>query len=239
MVDRAVPDVEISGREALFFLAYFAVYLGYLFAHQEGELLHWLSLVALPFAALLFFRRASGPGPASRTSLLSVGLARANLRSGILWSLLIGLAISALQVWVSQYRAEILPLFRSGRGLLIFPLALLLMLVTAAFTEEFFFRGVLLTRLSRLFRSNVAAVIVSAALFGVYHLPYAYLNPNWPSHGDWGAAWGSAMAQGGVMGLVLGTVYVMSRANLLAPVILHALVNSLPATVQLARLLPG
>jgi membrane protease YdiL (CAAX protease family) len=59
------------------------------------------------------------------------------------------------------------------------------------------------------------------------------LNPNWPSHGDWGAAWTAALSQGGILGLILGTIYVRSRANLLAPVVLHAFVNSLPAMAQL------
>jgi membrane protease YdiL (CAAX protease family) len=234
-----VPEVDVSEREGLFFLAYFAVYLGYLFVYQEGELLHWLTLVGLPLALILLYRRSSQPGPSLRASLASVGLAKGNLRSGILWGLLVGLAISALQVLVSQYKTEIWPLITSGRALFIFPIALLLMLLTAGFTEEFLFRGVLLTRLSRLFRSNVVAVLVSAALFGVYHLPYAYLNPNWPSHGDWGAAWGSAMFQGGVMGLVLGALYIKSRGNLLATVVLHSMVNSLPVMAQLAQAVPS
>ncbi len=236
---RQVPDVEVGGREGFLFLAYFGVYLGYLFVCQEGELLHWLTLVGLPFALILLYQRSSRPNPNLQASLATVGLAKVNLRSGIVWGVLIGLGFSALQVLVSQYKTEIWPLITSGRALFIFPPALLLMLLTAGFTEEFFFRGVLLTRLSRLFRSNVVAVIVSAALFGVYHLPYAYLNPNWPSHGDWGAAWGSAMFQGGVMGLVLGAVYIKSRGNLLATVVLHSLVNSFPAMAQLARALPG
>jgi len=36
----------------------------------------------------------------------------------------------------------IVEIFRSGRALYLFPLTLLLMLATAGFTEEFFFRGI-------------------------------------------------------------------------------------------------
>ena len=68
-----------------------------------------------------------------------------------------------------------------------FPLALVLLMMTAGFTEEFFFRGVLQTRLTTSLKSKVWGVVVAAVLFGLYHLPYAYLHPGWPSHGDWGA----------------------------------------------------
>ena len=58
------------------------------------------------------------------------------------------------------------------------------MMLTAGFTEEFFFRGFLQTRLEVLTRSRVAAVLLASICFGLYHLPYAYFNPAWPSAGD-------------------------------------------------------
>ena len=207
----------------------------YLFFSLEGELLHWLTLVILPFALIrLHQTRFDRRARTFSLSLATVGLAKGNLRTGVVLAAVIGLGLSLLQTLVSRHRDDIWALLFSGKALVAFPLVLALMLATAAFTEEFFFRGVLQTRLSNLFKSNVVAVIVTAAFFGVYHLPYAYLNPNWPSQGDWGAAWTAAMSQGGIMGLLLGVVYLRSRNNLLAPVVLHALVNSLPAMAQLA-----
>ncbi len=88
------------------------------------------------------------------------------------------------------------------------------------------FRGFLQTRLTALFRSRIVGLFVSALLFGLYHVPYAYLNPNWPSYGDLGAALRSAMGQGGIGGLVLGGLYLVSRGNLLACVVLHAGINA-------------
>ena len=67
----------------------------------------------------------------------------------------------------------------------------------------------------------------------VYHLPYAYLNPRWPSAGDWGAAWGAALGNGVPAGLVLGTLYNTSRNNLVACIILHSLINAFPAMTML------
>jgi membrane protease YdiL (CAAX protease family) len=106
------------------------------------------------------------------------------------------------------------------------PVAFLAMLLTAGFTEEFFFRGFLQTRLTALSGSRLVGLAASALLFGVYHVPYAYLHPNWPTHGDLGAAIGSAMGQGGIAGLLLGALYLVSRGNLLACVVLHAGVNA-------------
>lgn len=86
-------------------------------------------------------------------------------------------------------------------------------------------------------QSKVAAVLISAALFGLYHLPYAYLNPRWPSHGDLDAALLAAMGQGGIAGLILGAVFVRAQGNLLAPVVVHAMTNALPAMVLVDTML--
>ncbi|MBI4429371.1 MAG: CPBP family intramembrane metalloprotease [Ignavibacteriales bacterium] len=124
-------------------------------------------------------------------------------------------------------------LITTGKFAYLFPLAIVLMLFTAGFTEEFFFRGFLQTRLQQLFSSNVVGVIVSSILFGIYHLPYAYLNPRWPSHGNLPEAFWSALGQGIPMGLILGTLYVRTKNNLLSCVVVHSLLNSLPAMLAI------
>jgi membrane protease YdiL (CAAX protease family) len=70
--------------------------------------------------------------------------------------------------------------------------------------------------------------VVASIFFGVYHLPYAYFNPNWPSAGDWGAAWSSALGQGIPGGLILGGLYLYTKRNLVACILLHALTNAFP-----------
>lgn len=77
--------------------------------------------------------------------------------------------------------------------------------------EEFFFRGILQTRLSQSMHSNLWSAVATAMRLGFYHLPYAYFNSRWPSHGDWGEAIASAFSQGGWGGLILGAVYVKSK----------------------------
>jgi membrane protease YdiL (CAAX protease family) len=48
--------------------------------------------------------------------------------------------------------------------------ALLALAIATGVTEELAMRGILMTRLERLSRSNVLSVLVSAAYFGVYHM---------------------------------------------------------------------
>ncbi len=226
-MQQATPEISVGRHEAWAALAYFGLYLAWLFIEPESEFMHWATLVALPLALLVLLR--SGPDRRPGSILASVGLRRGNLSRGLAWAIVVGLLVSALQLVLSRQSETILGLIRSGRALYLFPLSFLLMLLTAGFTEEFFFRGVLQTRLETLLRSRILAVIAASLAFGVYHLPYAYLNPNWPSAGDWGAAWSAALGQAVPAGLILGTAYILSRRNLVACAIMHALFNSLPA----------
>ena len=238
-VTPAVEPRELSALEALAgesipLLLYSLVYLLYLFATLEGEAGHWVTLVALPFLMVLLLRRARGKPTGIAALGAAVGLRRGRLTTGLGIAAGVGLALAALQLMVSRSRAQILEALTSTSALYLLPLAFVLLLLTAAFTEEFFFRGILLTRL-RARWGALPALLVSSFLFGLYHLPYAYLHPRWPSHGDWAAALSAAMSQGGLAGLILGGVYIIARGNLLAPVLVHALINLPP----LLAMLPG
>ncbi len=219
-------------KEGIFGLIYFTIYLGYLFVNPENEFLHWVTLVFLPLAIICLFQNKTLTAPSFKLSLTSVGLDRSNLKNGLGWAVLIGLFLSFLQLFLSRQSSQIWQIFQTGKVLYLFPLTFLIMFFTAGFTEEFFFRGVLQTRLARLLRSNFWAVVLTSLLFSLYHLPYAYLNPRWPSHGDWTAAMGSALVLG-IAGLILGTVYVKTRSNLLACILVHSLINVLPGMTMI------
>lgn len=224
-------DLELTPREVRVALVYFGLYLAYLFATVESELLHWLTLVLVPIGI------AASLGPPGRRTpagtLASFGLRRGHLTQGLWWAVGLGVGLSALQILASGRAEEIQELIASGRALVLLPLSLGLMLVLAGFTEEFFFRGFLQTRLEPLVRSRWLAVLVASLLFGVYHLPYAYLNPMWASAGDWGAAWSAALVNGVPGGLLLGTMYVISGRNLLSCVLLHSLIMVFPAMTMI------
>lgn len=226
MRNESRPSAVVFPRDGYVALGYFALYLAYLFWRPEGEALHWVTLVAVPFG--IAFLSLPGDRRGVREAAASLGARRGNLTTGLQWALGVGALITMFQVFGGSYAAEIQELVRSGRALWLFPLTFLLMLATAGFTEEVFFRGFLQTRLERLTGSRWAGVVVVAALFGLYHLPYAYLHPSWPSHGDWGAAWVAALGQGVPGGLVLGALYVVSRGNVVACIVLHAFINAAP-----------
>ncbi|MGD2111426.1 MAG: CPBP family intramembrane metalloprotease [Phycisphaerae bacterium] len=228
-----IDDRSALRKEAIVVIAYFAMYMVYLFAVLESEVVHWLTLVIIPTLLLYHIattiRRSTSPS----AFLASVGFRRDNLTTGLWWAALLGLALSAGKLALSQRSSQIVEILQSGRVLYLFPIVFVLLLLTAGFTEEFFFRGIMQTRLTALTGSKWAAVLVTSVLFGLYHLPYAYFSPNWPSHGQWRSAIGFAFGQGIAGGAILGGVYIFSRSNLLACVLVHTLLNSLPAMTMI------
>lgn len=228
MTQCAELSEKISRKESIFAVLYFILYMAYLFATLEDEILHWVTLVIVPFILILAYRKASTPDQTVSSTLASIGLSKSRLRNGIGLAVLVGLGMSLLQLVMSESAGEIVKVFTSGQFLILMPLVFIMMLVTAGFTEEFFFRGILQTRLQVLLGSKTLAIVVAAFCFGLYHLPYAFLNPDWPTHGDFIAALGSALFQGGVGGLILGWLYTRSGKNLVACVVAHSLINMLP-----------
>jgi membrane protease YdiL (CAAX protease family) len=91
--------------------------------------------------------------------------------------------------------------------------------VSAAFGEEMLFRGFFFSRLLRMFPASrpavAAAVVLQALLFGSLHL---YLG------------WSGALVAG-LLGVVLGSVYLFSGRNLWAGIILHGLIDSTTITI--------
>lgn len=211
-------------RESWAAIAYFLVYLASLFVSLESETVHWVTLVALPLLIAFGF----GQRGRSRKELLGTfGLRRAGWKKGLGWALGLGLLVTILQVALFQHRDEILALVRSGRALWLYPLTLVLMFATAGFTEEFFFRGFLQTRLETLTRSPWLAIAIASVLFSLYHVPYAFLL--WQSAGDWGLAFRAAFANGLMGGVVLGVLYTRSGRNLVPCIVLHSMINAAPA----------
>jgi len=225
------PSDAVRRRDGIIAILYFALYVSYLFWRQESEFAHWATMVLIPGA--IAYVSLSSDARSLRKALETVGLRRGNLKRGLGWAILAGALITVFQAVLGGNAEAIQQLIRSGRAIWLFPFSLALMMVLAGFTEEFLFRGFLQTRLERLVRSRWVAVIVTASLFGLYHLPYAYLNPQWPSYGDWGAAWGAALGNGIPGGLILGGLYVVSRGNLLACVLLHSMINAAPAMTMI------
>jgi membrane protease YdiL (CAAX protease family) len=150
------------------------------------------------------------------------------------------LVLQIVQLMNRHQRAALDPILSSTHALWIVPAAFLFVMVTAAFTEEVFFRGLIQRSVARKANSDVAGVLVATIAFSLYHVPYAYLNPAWPSAGDMVHAVQLSFVNGVPVGLIIGALYVRSRYNLIAPILVHAAVDWIPAIVALAdAYLPG
>jgi hypothetical protein len=94
-------------------------------------------------------------------------------------------------------------------------MALAAVYVVSSFGEEVLYRGFLITRveglLGRSSAASGAAIIVSAVIFGLAHF-------------DWGVV---GIVQTFFMGLVLALAYVITKRNLWALVLAHALMDTL------------
>lgn len=213
--------------EAVAFLVFYGLFMAYNFVAQEAEPQHWLSLVLIPLAIVYVLRRWGHRGGLGG-ALASVGLQRGNLRSGLLLAVMVGFALSCVQLAISNRRDEIWSIIASGRALLYLPLVVVLLFVTAGSTEEFFFRGVLQTRLAAWWGRELWAAIVAAGLFGLYHFPYVFLMSSSNLRGHALGALGEC-SMDALAGLAIGLVYWRSRRNLLAASLTHVLIDALPA----------
>jgi membrane protease YdiL (CAAX protease family) len=226
--------VFLTGNRFHFaFIAYTLFYIGSLFFRLENEADHWLTMVLIPLAILLLANRHSTIKTTAIALIRSLGLSLGGLRKGFLIGAAVGIPISVFQEYYSERSDSILAILGSSKVFIVLPMTFVLMLFTAGFTEEFFFRGVLQNALTRVIKSNVAAILLASIVFGLYHLPYAYLHPNWPSHGDLAWAFRSAMGQGMIGGIIFGSIYVLAKRNLWATIFAHTFINLLPAMTML------
>jgi membrane protease YdiL (CAAX protease family) len=89
----------------------------------------------------------------------------------------------------------------------------------AAFGEEMFFRGFLITKIDALFKGTwiapVLAVFLSAALFGLAHMYYQGLR---------------GLVVTGMIGIAFGTMFILLKRNLWPMVLVHGFVDTLTFT---------
>jgi len=220
---------------AVWLLVYFVLYLIYLFFHQEGELAHWGTLVLIPLLGLWYARRRSDPEFRAKATLKEVGLFWPLPRQGMAIAVVLVLALQIVQLMNRHQRAALDPILSSSHAVWLVPTAFLLIMVTAAFTEEVFFRGLIQRSVTERTGSNTVGVLVATIAFSLYHVPYAYLNPAWPSAGDLGHAVQLAFANGVPGGVIIGLLFIRSRHNLTAPILVHAAVDWIPATIAIAE----
>lgn len=222
--------------KASWVLLYFSAYLGYLWLVPESELAHWASLVVVPWILLWLLTRRVEPGLRIRDVGRRLGLAWPRANRGIGIALGLTVLVQAVQLLNGAQRAQLLQVSSSSRALWIVPTALLFTLLTAGFTEEFFFRGVMQRALSAHFGSHGRGILATSVLFSLYHVPYAYLNPFWPSSGDLVHATQLAFTNGLLGGVVLGWLFARASGSLVPCVLVHAAVDWIPAMRLIAQI---
>lgn len=230
--------MALSGEEwprASWAVGYFLIYLAYLSVYQEGEVAHWATLVAIPLLGVWRLSPRWGTLSSLGETARRLGLHWPQKSRGIGLALVLGLLVQGFQLMNGPQRRELWGILDSSAAVWVVPTGLLLVLVTAAFTEEFFFRGVLQRALTGRFGSAVAGIAVTSVAFSLYHLPYAYSKPSWPSTGDLIHAIQLAFVTGLMGGVVLGVVFVRSGGSLLPGVLLHGFINWIPAIRAVAE----
>lgn len=118
------------------------------------------------------------------------------------------------------------------------PLSFVWIAIEAGLNEEFLFRAVLQTRLSAWFKSPIAAICVTALLFGLAHAPGLYLRGGLDDDGASHNLLDVVAYTIGVlspMGLLFGLIYARTRSLLLV-VLLHGMVDVLPNMPDFIRI---
>lgn len=190
-----------------------------------NQFTNWLFLVLVPSGLLaLIRRRAVSLG----VTLRSVGLTRTGMKDALkLAALIMPLSIPLFCIVGDQQRTAVQMMFHTPlRAGVSFLVSFVLALLTAGFVEEFFFRGVLQSRLAVCLNSEWRGLLVTSFLFGLLHLPMYFFSPFEPTHGNLVWAVTSIITEQTVLGVLLGIVWVRTR-NLSAPVLLHTFIDAI------------
>jgi membrane protease YdiL (CAAX protease family) len=207
-------------------------------AHQAWVTLGKLIVfVALPYLVFHFaFGHRLGDFGLSREAWRRLA-GRDGLAAG-----LIGIAICVFQFYAGNAAAPIRNGEIAGPALWFgVPFSFAWLMIEAGLVEEFFFRGIVQTRLAALFKSEVAGLFVMALIFGLIHAPGIVLRGAGGAEGL-SASPGVAEAMAytvvtqAVGAFYLGIVWMRTR-SLPAVMIVHAATDLLPATPGLVKAL--
>lgn len=114
-----------------------------------------------------------------------------------------------------------------------FPIWFALMLCTAAFTEEFFFRGLLQKYMTDFWHRPYLAILLTSVLFGLYHFPFAYYL--WDeTAGSVIASLQMVMMEQAISGIACGLIYYKCKQNLWSSIVLHACTNAIIMSLGVA-----
>ena len=191
-----------------------------------NELSNWLWLVIIPLVIVKFSNKAT-----IKETLTMIGLRGSETKKPwkkktlsmcfVIFPFLILFAYARFGITFEN-------IMESPATLLFFPFMFVLMMLMAGTTEEIFFRGIVQRNIYNATRSQAIAVIISALIFALFHLPFAYFF--WDhTQGNLLLSLAGVMTEQFTTGLFLGIVFIRS-SNLWTAIILHSLINSVWAT---------
>jgi len=191
-----------------------------------NEWYNWLWIEIIPFFIVKFTNRTT-----IKDTLRNIGICGSLVKKP--WkrkTLFMCFIITPILMWSAHGRFNITlgKIAENPTALLFFPLMFFLMMLTAGTTEEFFFRGVIQRNIYNATKSQIIAVLVSALLFALFHLPWAFFSWSHTS-GNFLISLANIMTEQFPSGVFLGVVFIRS-SNLWPPIILHSFINSVWAT---------
>jgi membrane protease YdiL (CAAX protease family) len=224
-VRRKISVTPLEGGwvlESVLLVAYLGLYIALAamqHSRQDDLVRIWAFLVVIP--AVFFRLRKQG--------LETIGLDQRLVLQGIKLAALVSLLWFPLLLYANYLDSEpgraLISDWNGLESLIVLAISFIAALLFAGFPEEFFFRGVLQSSLLRVFRRPLPAILVSAFLFAIYHLPYAFFVPSWDSQGDLGFSLSLVMTSQFFTGFLFGMARWKSD-SLIAPVLLHTLVDT-------------
>jgi membrane protease YdiL (CAAX protease family) len=222
-VDGLVPDTTHGGSD---------------FTHEAAKTVS--KLAAFVLLPVIIFRLVFGQGLAS-FGLSRAAFARLAGRDGLA-ALVIGAAICVFQFYVGNAAAPIRGGTVSGTQLWLGgALTFAWLIIEVGLVEEFFFRGLVQTRLAAAFRSELAGLFLMALIFGLVHAPGMVLRGAGGTEGlgtgvDPFTAAAYVIAIQSVAAIFLGLVW-MRTHSLPAVMIIHAATDLLPAIPSFTKTL--
>lgn len=186
-----------------------------------NEMTNWLFLVLFPLLLITGIRKEN-----IRGCLKAIGLKRLDMQTGIRLLLVCVIYAGIIFFAFSSGNETAAVLTGIPKIFAKFPYYFGLMVLTAAFTEEFFFRGIVQRCIYDTVKRPCTAILLASILFGLYHFPFAFYL--------WEGTAGSVMdslkavlAEQAVCGFAYGLIYYKSRQNLWSSIFLHAFSNAL------------
>lgn len=184
------------------------------------KLTNWMLLAGFPFLIISGFEKEK-----AINNLKEIGFKRADKKTAFK-TLLIFFLYTVAILLAFCFGKETPSSFKSIPEMLKrLPFSVCLTVTAEAFTEEFFFRGILQRYLCKLLKRPYIAILLSSAIFGLYRFPIAY--------DLWDHTAGSIMnvlktvvTEQAAFGCAYGLLYDKSNRNLWSSIGLHAFSNA-------------